>query len=55
MMIDTQHPELSIRRQCALIGLNRASFYRKRASETAPNLHLMRLIDEQYLRTLFYL
>ena len=54
MMIDTQHPELSIRRQCDLIGLNRASFYRKPASETALNLHLMRLIDEQYLRTPFY-
>ena len=54
MIIDTQHPELSIRRQCDLIGLNRASFYMKPAGETAMNLHLMRLIDEQYLRTPFY-
>ncbi len=53
-MIDTQHPELSIRRQCDLIGLNRASFYMKPAGETAMNLHLMRLIDEQYLQTPFY-
>jgi len=53
-MIDIQHPELSMRRQCELIGLNRASFYRKPAGETALNLQLMRRIDEQYLQTPFY-
>jgi len=53
-MIDRQHPELSIRRQCDLIGLNRASFYMQPAGETAMNLRLMRLIDEQYLQTPFY-
>ncbi|MBN1451579.1 MAG: IS3 family transposase, partial [Anaerolineales bacterium] len=54
MMIDTQHPERSIRRQCHLIGLNRTAFYTKPAEETALNLQLMRLIDEQYLQTPFY-
>ena len=54
MMIDTQHREISIRRQCQLIGLNRASFYMRPAGETTLNLHLMRLIDEQYLGTPFY-
>jgi putative transposase len=53
-MIDTQYPELSIRRQCDLIGLNRATFYRMPGGETAMNLQLMRLIDEQYLETPFY-
>jgi putative transposase len=53
-MIETTHPELSIRRQCELIGLNRATFYVEPAGETAFNLHLMRLIDKQYLRTPFY-
>jgi putative transposase len=53
-MIDTQHPHLSIRRQCQLIGLNRASFYMTPAGETAMNLQLMRRIDEQYLATPFY-
>jgi putative transposase len=53
-MIETNHPELSIRRQCALIGLNRATFYAVPAGETAFNLQLMRVIDEQYLRTPFY-
>ena len=54
MMIETKHPEISIRRQCKLIGLNRASFYMKPIGETALNLKLMRLIDEQYLKTPFY-
>jgi len=46
--------EISIRRQCELIGLNRASLYYAPAQETAFNLQLMRLIDEQYTRTPFY-
>jgi putative transposase len=45
---------LSIRRQCELLGLNRATLYYEPAGESAENLHLMRLIDEQYLRTPFY-
>lgn len=53
-MIDVQHPAISIRRQCQLIGLNRASFYTKPAGETPLNLCLMRLLDEQYLKTPFY-
>lgn len=53
-MIETQHPELSIRRQCELLGLNRATYYYAPAQESAFNLHLMRLIDEQYLKTPFY-
>ena len=53
-MIDVQHPELSIRRQCALVGLNRATFYWEPAGESALNLALMRLIDAQYTRTPFY-
>jgi len=43
-----------VRRQCELIGLNRASYYYRAASETAFNLELMRCIDEQYLKTPFY-
>jgi len=53
-MIETNHPELSIRRQCQLIGLNRATYYTQPAGETSFNLRLMRVIDEQYLRTPFY-
>jgi putative transposase len=46
--------ELSIQRQCELIALNRSTYYLPPAVESAENLWLMRLIDEQYLRTPFY-
>jgi putative transposase len=53
-MIDIQHPHLSIRRQCELVGLNRATFYWEPAGESELNLTLMRLIDVQFTRTPFY-
>ncbi len=53
-LIEPQHPELSIRRQCALLGLNRASYYYAAVPEDPLNLELMRRIDEQYLQTPFY-
>jgi putative transposase len=53
-MIEKQHPNISIRRQCELIGLHRSTFYTQPVGETVLNLKLMRLIDEQYLRTPFY-
>jgi putative transposase len=37
-----------------LVDLNRSTYYLAPASETQENLHLMRLIDEQYLVTPFY-
>jgi putative transposase len=49
---DTDH--LSIVRQCELLGLNRSTYYLAPAVESAENLRLMRLIDEQYLKTPFY-
>jgi putative transposase len=54
MMIDTQHPQLSVRRQCELVGLSRATFYRQARGETPFNLCLMRMIDEEYTRAPFY-
>ncbi len=53
-MIERDHPDLSIRSQCALVGLNRSTFYYEPAGESEENLQLMRLIDEQYTRTPFY-
>jgi putative transposase len=41
-------------RQCALLGLAHSTCYYRPAGESAENLVLMRLIDEQYLRTPFY-
>jgi putative transposase len=43
-----------VRRQCELLGLNRSGVYYEPACESEENLRLMRLIDEQYLRTPFY-
>lgn len=53
-MIEIEHPEISIRRQCELIGLNRSTYYWKPASETAINLELMKAIDKEYTRAPFY-
>ena len=41
-------------RQCELLGLSRASYYYVARPESAENLELMRLLDEQYVRTPFY-
>jgi putative transposase len=49
-MIEPGHASLSIRRQCALVGLGRSSWYYECATETADNLRLMRWLDEEYLR-----
>jgi len=53
-MIEPGHFELSVRRQCELIGLNRSTLYYQPAGESAYNLELMRLIDRQYTKTPFY-
>jgi putative transposase len=53
-LVQPEHPVLSLRRQCELIGLNRSSWYYTPSTESAENLQLMRLIDEQYTRTPFY-
>ena len=52
--MEPTHPELSIERQCDLVGLARSSYYYQPAPANAADLHLMRLLDEQYLRTPFY-
>jgi putative transposase len=53
-LIEPDHRELSVRRQCELLGLNRSSVYYEAAGESAENLALMRLIDEQYTKCPFY-
>lgn len=47
-LIDTDHPELSVRRQCELLGLSRSSLYYQPAQESEEDLRLMRLLDEEY-------
>jgi putative transposase len=53
-MIEVGHPQLSLRRQCELLGLSRAGLYYRPVGESAENLQLMRLIDEAYTERPFY-
>src|SRR5512147_1323609 len=53
-MVEVDHPELSVRRQCELLGLSRSSLYYEPVGETSEDLRLMRLIDEQYTACPFY-
>ena len=39
---------LSQRRQCELLGLNRSMLYYKPVEESQANLELMRLMDEEF-------
>ena len=52
-LIEVDHPTLSIRRQCDLLGLSRASYYYQPKPADTQTLQLMRLIDAQYLETPF--
>ncbi len=56
-MIEPHHYALAVSRQCELLNLPRSSYYRclgDRQGESAENLALMTLIDEEYTRRPFY-
>ncbi len=57
-LIEPDHAQISVRRQCELLGLHRSTLYytpvREAGAETAANLELMRRLDEQYTETPFY-
>jgi putative transposase len=53
-IIEPEHPQLSVVRQCELVSIRRSGFYHRPAGETALNLELMRLIDAQFLETPWY-
>ena len=50
-MVDPQMPDLSVSRQCRLLNVQRSSSYYRPKPIKAEDLELMRLIDEQYLKT----
>jgi|TARA_B100000315_G_scaffold237209_1_gene253724 putative transposase len=54
VMIESDHPRLSICRQCELVSISRSSHYYRPKGESALNRQLMRLLDEQYLSTPWY-
>jgi len=47
--VEPEHPGLSISRQCKLLEISRSSWYYEPLGESAENLELMRLIDEQFM------
>ena len=53
-LVEVDHPELSVRRQCELLGLNRSTYYYEPTGATPEDLRLMRLIDETYTACPFY-
>jgi putative transposase len=53
-LIEPQQTAISLARPCELVGLARSSYYYHAVGESAENLQLMRLLDEQYTRTPFY-
>ena len=58
-MIDPDHPDLTVTRQCQLLHLNRSTYYASRTVAEQPresdfNLELMNRIDEEYTRHPFY-
>lgn len=53
-MVEPSHPQLSVVRQCALVGLSRSGVYHRPKGESAATLTLMRLIDEAFLEHPFY-
>lgn len=55
-MIEPNHSQLSVVRQCELLNFSRATYYRDTdwAGESKENLNFMCLIDEEYTRHPFY-
>jgi putative transposase len=53
-LIEAAHPQISIARQCDLVGLPRSTYYYHTQGESAENLTLMRLLDQQYTDTPYY-
>ena len=53
-LVEPSHADISLRRQCELLGVNRSGLYYQPCGESAENQKLMRLIDEEYTRRPFY-
>lgn len=53
-LVSPRQSALSVRQQCALLGLSRSSYYYQPVETGAEDLDLMRLIDRQYLKHPFF-
>jgi len=54
LAIEPDHDQISIVRQCELLGLARSSLYYTPCRDTDYNEQLMRLLDEQYMKAPCY-
>lgn len=54
MMTEQNHSDLSLVKQCKLLQVSRSGLYYEPVQESEANLKIMRLLDEQYLKTPFY-
>jgi putative transposase len=52
-LVQDHHPQLSICRQCELLGLNRSTYYLPPAVASEEDLRLRRRIDQPFLKTPF--
>ena len=53
-MIQKSGSQLSIHRQCELLGIAKSSYYYQAIPEKADNLLYMRLMDEEYMKRPYY-
>ncbi len=53
-LVEPDHPQISIARQCELLELPRSTYYYHAHGESPENLFLMRLLDEKYTETPYY-
>ena len=54
LMIEPNNQSISMVKQCELLGISRSGYYYSPRPESPENLAIMRLMDEQYLKTPFY-
>jgi putative transposase len=48
-LVEPDHQRLSVKKQCELVEISRSSWYYAVMGESAENLELMRMIDEQFM------
>lgn len=53
-MVEVEHLQLSVQKQCQLLGVSRSSYYYQPKEVAEEELTLLRLLDEQYMKTPFY-
>ena len=53
-MVERSGKDLSVRRQCALVGVARSGIYRPKPVAGGDDLAVMRRIDELHLELPFY-